>query len=969
MKPIKRLFQKRKNRKNKHSENYKHVDFQTSTDSTSYSSTTDNDNDTMAMMMDVEQATPTAGNVDEESNMEQSLQSKFDSSTFLTPLKSNVRREKGSSRSPKRNLMQQQFREIEEDDDYDDYDNYEDDNYNQEDQENYHPNKHNHNNDSSNNNSNDSSNNNMEQYPQEEYTFESLIEDIATCQQTHTEKPARALKTLFTLSDDNPSNEENRIGMVREVSGKLVPTLLTFLTRIQDELSSEKYLTLLVLNNISIPAENKRIIALDCGGARILGRLLCQDPSCHIISIILANLTYCSDFDLRNELMERTNDSDIDLIPALIYSFKIATLTPEEYSLFGSRLDPTSHDGSPRDYLDSLSSVEQSVALSNSAIYKNTEAEIGKLIDLDDHVDNPEKILEEEGEEQEEDSLQTGFEEFNPKNIMHRETARWCVCTLRNLTRSPQNEAALHAILDCGALPLMLKVLSVRNPFENDENKLDSYQQYRQGSLIHKASGGAVGAATGVVPSAVSPSSPASSSSSQQSQNHVYHWDENSIQSTALYILLDLTLNSSTMAVFNRKRSDVLFVLSRIGEFSSCAANDLAEMREMESQKDLQCLKARMALALFLGSDDQVGQQSSDIIQDRSDGKEVINQNNDLHLMMMKGSETSLIVELLANTLHGRGKDGPGGYRPSTFNPKMVLYAIRCLVANKLNVKTFHVTRGVQINSLLLKAIALYSFTEDSIIDEDAAEDACFTLYLMSGLGFMGPFLSGISNVTLFSKILLYYFRKQTNMTGAGSHATRQLLLRASSLNFDGSVDDSYEQDADENEDYDLDENMVIMAERVQMDQGFECGAEPLDDIFGRPIIRKIGKNEVVFRSALDAVPELLFGVGSKELKDFEQPDDVLIANNIASSANGEEKSNMYMYGYKWIWEDRHDAVKEANIRTRLEEFKNGKLTSVKNIIHNLRDDKATKKNNQDMPISIFGWSYCGSSCQPCGSK
>jgi hypothetical protein len=77
-----------------------------------------------------------------------------------------------------------------------------------------------------------------------------LIQDVRMNESG--DKPARALRQLFALSE-HPS--DNRTEMVES---DLVPTLLTFLQS-SERGSSEQYLTLLVLNNISIPAQNKRV--------------------------------------------------------------------------------------------------------------------------------------------------------------------------------------------------------------------------------------------------------------------------------------------------------------------------------------------------------------------------------------------------------------------------------------------------------------------------------------------------------------------------------------------------------------------------------------------------------------------------------------------------------------------------------------------------------------------------------------
>ena len=146
-----------------------------------------------------------------------------------------------------------------------------------------------------------------------------LVEDLATADETYGDKPARALRMLFSLSE----HKENRTDMVS--GSDLVPVLFTFLKRCERG-SSEQYLALLVLNNISIARENKRVIALDCGGAQLLSRLLCVDPSCHLMAIILVNLTF-ADVDLRKELVS----PQIELIESLCFALRVASFTHEEY--------------------------------------------------------------------------------------------------------------------------------------------------------------------------------------------------------------------------------------------------------------------------------------------------------------------------------------------------------------------------------------------------------------------------------------------------------------------------------------------------------------------------------------------------------------------------------------------------------------------------------------------------------------
>lgn len=148
-----------------------------------------------------------------------------------------------------------------------------------------------------------------------------LVMEVQSCHETFGIKPAKALRSLFALSEDEAFNEINRIRMAREAEGRLVPVLLQFLQRCEPS-SSEQYLALLVLNNISIPKENKRLVAIDHRGAYILSRLLCLYPDIPLICIILVNLSFC-DTLLRKQLVDSVH-GEIQLVEALIYALMVS---------------------------------------------------------------------------------------------------------------------------------------------------------------------------------------------------------------------------------------------------------------------------------------------------------------------------------------------------------------------------------------------------------------------------------------------------------------------------------------------------------------------------------------------------------------------------------------------------------------------------------------------------------------------
>ena len=166
---------------------------------------------------------------------------------------------------------------------------------------------------------------------------------------TSAELSSRALSCLFTLSEVEASSssgtclhqqQKQRVDMVHglnydstnttppESSTPLIPALLSFLLRCPQN-SSEQYLTLLVLNNLSIPMQNKRAIALQYDGAKILARLLCEDPACHLLVIIIVNLTF-GDLELNRDLLTMghsgvTSTFDVLLVQSLGYVFLVSS--------------------------------------------------------------------------------------------------------------------------------------------------------------------------------------------------------------------------------------------------------------------------------------------------------------------------------------------------------------------------------------------------------------------------------------------------------------------------------------------------------------------------------------------------------------------------------------------------------------------------------------------------------------------
>ena len=365
-----------------------------------------------------------------------------------------------------------------------------------------------------------------------------LIQDIRTNESG--DKPARALRQLFALSE-HPS--DNRTEMVET---DLVPTLLTFLQE-SERGSSEQYLTLLVLNNISIPAQNKRvssivwlmtprvvwtsacrielyelpcnvrgchvirshfllqqfaqIIAVDHAGAGILAKLLCDDPSCHLLAIILVNLSFC-DAQLRNDLA--------DLIPSMAYALALSTLTPSDFETYDE--------------------VGDTVETKLASLLEREQKLRPALSDLECHpnVQGPETSL-------------------SPENYVYPESARWCLAALKNLTR-PTATPGAQKLLETGIVPLIMRIISI----------------------------GAVSPAKSISDG----SSPAAEPDENVNSGDATAWDSNSMQDTALFVVLNLA------AALPEEVTQLggVHILSLIADYRGTGCETLEQTSKMQFQ-------------------------------------------------------------------------------------------------------------------------------------------------------------------------------------------------------------------------------------------------------------------------------------------------------------------------------------------------------------------------------------------------
>eukprot|EP00549_Striatella_unipunctata_P011912 CAMPEP_0118677806 /NCGR_PEP_ID=MMETSP0800-20121206/2841_1 /TAXON_ID=210618 ORGANISM="Striatella unipunctata, Strain CCMP2910" /NCGR_SAMPLE_ID=MMETSP0800 /ASSEMBLY_ACC=CAM_ASM_000638 /LENGTH=425 /DNA_ID=CAMNT_0006573539 /DNA_START=320 /DNA_END=1597 /DNA_ORIENTATION=+ len=393
-------------------------------------------------------------------------------------------------------------------------------------------------------------------------------------------------------------------------------------------------------------------------------------------------------------------------------------------------------------------------------------------------------------------------------------------------------------------------------------------------------------------------------------------------------------------------------------------------------QHQFQRLKARMALAYVVGSEGNFGQPKAAV--------SAVTGTAEDSAIIIASFEAHLFIELLANTLHQRGKDGRGGYSASTFAPSGVLYALRCLLTNYMNQSTFATKMGYALNILLLKSVAMLFSDNNPGVDAEAAEHACFSLYLLSNYGFKRPFLpkkygpteivedatwqesfelngeaeklkkSDEPEDTLGEKILSAYLQMD-NVTPAGKHAAEQILLRWPHLIFGNAPMKNNIPETD----FDLDADVLQRTKDVAVDRTRQ-GAKPRSDIFSRPILRsrapKKGNQGApwgnkaavrVFPSALLAVDQLSYG--STKVLHMNAIDDIQVANNIANSANGEKTES---YNYWWSWEDKANEISKHLQRSRSE-------SSTPSLMNLIKAKTQKKKRNDEEPLSIFGFN-CG---------
>lgn len=168
------------------------------------------------------------------------------------------------------------------------------------------------------------------------------------------------------------------------------------------------------------------MIALQDGGSKIFARLLCEDPSSHLMAIILVNLTFC-EYELRRELA----NPKLELVNSLSYALKLSAMTQ--------------------------------VAFENHTTLDEEQSVSKELSDL----------IQEELQLEPATSDVVAEAPLNPSDQVYPETARWCLAALKNLTRPSKNGQAAVSLVKSGIVPLIMKMITIGSE-DDEEDYLNS---------------------------------------------------------------------------------------------------------------------------------------------------------------------------------------------------------------------------------------------------------------------------------------------------------------------------------------------------------------------------------------------------------------------------------------------------------------------------------------------------------------
>lgn len=260
------------------------------------------------------------------------------------------------------------------------------------------------------------------------------------------------------------------------------------------------------------------------------------------MAIILVNLTFAG-MNLRKDLV--SEDSGIALVESLAFALRLSSLTHEEHEARKLTIEECKSD-ELHSFADRLS-----------------------ILMAEDQRLRPHRNLLSFGR-----TSQTIPIPLGSSQPLYPETARWCLTAMKNLTRPCNDATAAHILIKSGTYSLILQYIAVvetSSPLLPDSG-------FRANST-----------------------SPSSSDSSQVNEadplgedivvNDPSNWDSNSVQDTALSIVINLAACPASRELMHE--GDTVKVLSNIAHSPTLVAEaKSAKTFDQKQQMDLQCLKA-----------------------------------------------------------------------------------------------------------------------------------------------------------------------------------------------------------------------------------------------------------------------------------------------------------------------------------------------------------------------------------------
>jgi hypothetical protein len=249
----------------------------------------------------------------------------------------------------------------------------------------------------------------------------------------------------------------------------------------------------------------------------LLARLLVEDPSCHLLAIVLVNLTLTSGDMIRDLLAPVTDDNETkaaELVESLSIALRLASLTRNEYE---ARIA----------VVEDCNVEETNIVAHRLALLMAEDQRL--RLEQTDHHKFPAMTM------------------TQPSQHLFPETTKWCLLALRNLTRPSTNSEAAHILIRSSILSLILQFIVIVDP----------------------SSCSAAGTSIVNAPSS---------------------WYSNSIQDTALSIVMNLSACSSSREYMSD--TSTIKTLSDIVEFPNLLSSDCDMGDGEQRQMRFQCLKA-----------------------------------------------------------------------------------------------------------------------------------------------------------------------------------------------------------------------------------------------------------------------------------------------------------------------------------------------------------------------------------------